>query len=35
MTGEVEVYGYCTDITHKRDAENYLKLTVANTGTGQ
>ncbi|WP_373496396.1 PAS domain S-box protein [Aquiflexum sp.] len=23
---EVEVFGYCTDITHKRDAENYLKL---------
>jgi PAS domain S-box-containing protein len=21
-----EIYGYCTDITHKRDAENYLKL---------
>lgn len=25
-TGEIEVYGYCTDNTHKRDAENYLKL---------
>ncbi|MBW3469404.1 PAS domain S-box protein [Arthrospiribacter ruber] len=25
-SGEVEVYGYCSDITHKRDAENYLKL---------
>lgn len=23
---DVEVFGYCTDITHKRDAENYLKL---------
>lgn len=21
-----EIFGYCTDITHKRDAENYLKL---------
>ncbi|MFD2203371.1 PAS domain S-box protein [Shivajiella indica] len=24
--GKPEIYGYCTDITHKRDAENYLKL---------
>ncbi|EOZ95558.1 diguanylate cyclase/phosphodiesterase (GGDEF & EAL domains) with PAS/PAC sensor(s) [Indibacter alkaliphilus LW1] len=24
--GKLEVYGYCSDITHKRDAENYLKL---------
>lgn len=23
---EVEVFGYCSDITHKKDAENYLKL---------
>ncbi|ERM84545.1 hypothetical protein P872_24310 [Rhodonellum psychrophilum GCM71 = DSM 17998] len=22
----VEIYGYCTDVTHKRGAENYLKL---------
>lgn len=25
-SGEIEIYGYCSDITHKRDAENYLKL---------
>lgn len=23
---KVEVFGYCSDITHKKDAENYLKL---------
>jgi PAS domain S-box-containing protein len=23
---DVEVFGYCSDITHKKDAENYLKL---------
>jgi len=25
-SGKPEIYGYCTDITHKRDAEKYLKL---------
>lgn len=25
-TKKIEIYGYCSDITHKRDAENYLKL---------
>jgi PAS domain S-box-containing protein len=25
-SGKPEIYGYCTDITHKRGAENYLKL---------
>jgi PAS domain S-box-containing protein len=25
-TDKLEIYGYCSDITHKRGAENYLKL---------
>ncbi|MCH6199183.1 PAS domain S-box protein [Aquiflexum sp. LQ15W] len=25
-SSDVEVFGYCSDITHKKDAENYLKL---------
>ena len=25
-TDSMETYGYCTDITHKKDAENYLQL---------
>lgn len=25
-TDKVEVFGYCSDVTHKKDAENYLKL---------
>ncbi len=25
-TEKVEIYGYCSDVTHKQDAENYLRL---------